>query len=180
MNQLKSSSSILNFDRLNLEDYLPTASVQQPHFKLGLVSHWCCYKTLGGLNHCNTVYHVLVGGIDSLSITSIIAELTAAVISYGNFILASSESDKLLIILLIKHCLLGHHIITSSDVNGTGGGNVGDGDDSLIVIETLRSTKGKNQASNITLRSFLVASGNSPAWFSPSGDFALGFHHIDG
>ncbi|PHU05132.1 hypothetical protein BC332_25954 [Capsicum chinense] len=35
-------------------------------------------------------------------------------------------------------------------------------------------------ASNITLRSFLVASGNSPAWLSPSGDFALGFHQIDG
>ncbi|PHT94834.1 hypothetical protein T459_02716 [Capsicum annuum] len=157
MNQLKSSSSILNFDRLNLEDYLPTASVQQPHFKLGLVSHWCCYKTLGGLNHCNTVYHVLVGGIDSLSITSTIAELTAA----------ARECQK--------RC---HQL--ESDVNGTGGGNVGDGDDNLIVIETLRTTKGKNQASNITLRSFLVASGNSPAWFSPSGDFALGFHHIDG
>ncbi|PHT36599.1 hypothetical protein CQW23_24299 [Capsicum baccatum] len=51
---------------------------------------------------------------------------------------------------------------------------------SRIVIETLRTTKGKNQASNITLRSFLVASGNSPEWLSPSGDFALGFHQIDG
>ncbi|PHT70659.1 hypothetical protein T459_25763 [Capsicum annuum] len=87
-----------------------------------IVSYWCYCKTLGGLNHCNTVYHVLVSGIDGLSITSIIAELTAAAISY--------------------------------DLT--------------------------NDASNITLRSFLVASGNSPAWLSPSGDFALGFHQIDG
>ncbi|KAF3643555.1 hypothetical protein FXO38_20572 [Capsicum annuum] len=167
-----------------------------------LVSHWCCCKTLGGLNHCNTVYHVLVGGIDGLSITSIIAELTAAAISYDltNDVGISSSlaanlasCGKLLIILLIQHCP------RTSQNNFSRRDNVkNDAINlnqllmvlevvmlvvvmiSLIVIETLRTTKGKNQASNITLRSFLVASGNSPAWLSPFGDFALGFHQIDG
>ncbi|KAF3668105.1 hypothetical protein FXO37_09687 [Capsicum annuum] len=148
------------------------------------VSYWCYCKTLGGLNHCNTVYHVLVSGIDGLSITSIIAELTAAAISYdltndgiSSLLEANLAScGKLLIILLIQHCLLGHHRITSPE--------------QLQTLEELyrrgmRTPSAEQiqhitaQASNITLRSFLVASGNSPAWLSPSGDFALGFHQID-
>ncbi|PHU30127.1 G-type lectin S-receptor-like serine/threonine-protein kinase RLK1 [Capsicum chinense] len=37
---------------------------------------------------------------------------------------------------------------------------------------------GMVEASNITLGSSVVASGNSSAWLSPSGDFASGFHQI--
>ncbi|XP_060216695.1 G-type lectin S-receptor-like serine/threonine-protein kinase LECRK3 [Lycium barbarum] len=40
--------------------------------------------------------------------------------------------------------------------------------------------KQERKSGNITLGSSLVASVNSPAWRSPSGDFAFGFHRIEG